>query len=127
MSANGSVLAIIMTVIITIKFVGLRTGRGLVNVFIIFLHIHANTNQIIFIFVNKALSNYTGTNKSLELFSVDLGYSYSCKDETVFMGSGVSLDLTQYRVQAFDIKNKNFGPRKYRVMMLHYIKALHPS
>uniref|UniRef100_A0A671LJ66 Si:ch211-212k18.7 n=1 Tax=Sinocyclocheilus anshuiensis TaxID=1608454 RepID=A0A671LJ66_9TELE len=54
--------------------------------------------------------NYTGTNRSLELFSVDLGYSYSCKAETVYMGGGVSLDLTQYRVQAFDIKNKNFGP-----------------
>ncbi|KTF94139.1 hypothetical protein cypCar_00036259 [Cyprinus carpio] len=66
--------------------------------------------NLTYAFKTGALSNYTGTNKSLELFSVDLGYSYSCKDETVFMGSGVSLDLTQYRVQAFDIKNKNFGP-----------------
>ncbi|XP_026072458.1 macrosialin-like [Carassius auratus] len=54
--------------------------------------------------------NYTGMNTSLELFSVDAGHSYSCKDETVHMGNGVSLDLTQYKVQAFDIKNKNFGP-----------------
>ncbi|XP_059363287.1 macrosialin-like [Carassius carassius] len=53
---------------------------------------------------------YKGMNNSLELFSVDAGYSYSCKDEMVYMGNGVSLDLTRYKVQAFDIKNKNFGP-----------------
>ncbi|XP_016398614.1 macrosialin-like isoform X2 [Sinocyclocheilus rhinocerous] len=66
--------------------------------------------ELTYAFKRGALRNYTGTNRSLELFSVDLGYSYSCKAEKVYMGGGVSLDLTQYRFQAFDIKNKNFGP-----------------
>uniref|UniRef100_A0A672QK83 Macrosialin-like n=1 Tax=Sinocyclocheilus grahami TaxID=75366 RepID=A0A672QK83_SINGR len=66
--------------------------------------------ELTYAFKRGVLRNYTGTNRSLELFSVDLGYSYSCQAETVYMGGGVSLDLTQYRFQAFDIKNKNFGP-----------------
>ncbi|XP_016307792.1 lysosome-associated membrane glycoprotein 1-like [Sinocyclocheilus anshuiensis] len=93
----------------------------LVNILIIFFLTFQNKTtkkvyvkyvqyELTYAFKRGVLRNYTGTNRSLELFSVDLGYSYSCKAETVYMGGGVSLDLTQYRVQAFDIKNKNFGP-----------------
>lgn len=52
---------------------------------------------------------------------MDLGHSYSCHAETLYMGNGVSLDLTHNRFQAFDIKDKQFGPRKYRVMILQYL------
>ncbi|KAF4111425.1 hypothetical protein G5714_008456 [Onychostoma macrolepis] len=66
--------------------------------------------DLTYAFERNVLSNYTGLNRSLELFSVDLGHSYSCKAETVYMGAGVSLDLTQFRFQAFNIKNNEFGP-----------------
>jgi len=65
-------------------------------------------------------------NKSLELFSAAPGHSYSCSAETVYMGKGVSLDLTNYRLQAFNIKNNGFGTSKFRVMALQYLKAPHP-
>ncbi|XP_077083871.1 lysosome-associated membrane glycoprotein 1-like [Siphateles boraxobius] len=60
-------------------------------------------------FKRGALRNYKGKNESLELFSAAPGHSYSCKAETVYMGDGVSLDLTNYRLQAFNIKNHEFG------------------
>ncbi|XDV18898.1 hypothetical protein PO909_024496, partial [Leuciscus waleckii] len=60
-------------------------------------------------FKRGAMINYSGKNKSLELFSADPGHSYSCSAETVYMGDGVSLVLTNYRLQAFNIKNKKFG------------------
>ncbi|KAK7170973.1 hypothetical protein R3I94_001008 [Phoxinus phoxinus] len=60
-------------------------------------------------FKRGALRDFTGKNESLELFSVAPGHSYSCSAETVYMGNGVSLDLTNYRLQAFNIKNKGFG------------------
>lgn len=83
-------------------------------------------DQIIFIFVYKDVTTYSGKNKSLELFSAAQGHSYSCTAETVYMGNGVSLDLSNYRLQAFNIKNDQFGARKYRVMTLQYLKAPHP-
>nr|UZC46938.1 CD68 [Megalobrama amblycephala] len=52
---------------------------------------------------------YSGKNKSLELFAAAQGDSYSCTAETVYMGNGVSLDLSNYRLQAFNIKNDQFG------------------
>uniref|UniRef100_A0A8C2EN77 Si:ch211-212k18.7 n=1 Tax=Cyprinus carpio TaxID=7962 RepID=A0A8C2EN77_CYPCA len=61
-------------------------------------------------FKTGELNEYSGKNESLELFSVDLGHSYSCKTETLYMGGGVSLDLTHNRFQAFDFKNNEFGP-----------------
>ncbi|XP_016335063.1 macrosialin isoform X1 [Sinocyclocheilus anshuiensis] len=55
-------------------------------------------------------NDYSGKNDSLELFSVEPGHSYSCQAETVYMGDGVSLDLTHNKFQAFDFKNNEFGP-----------------
>lgn len=54
--------------------------------------------------------DYSGNNKSLELFSVEPGHSYSCQAETLYMGDGVNLDLTHNKFQAFDFKNNQFGP-----------------
>ncbi|XP_059381791.1 macrosialin isoform X1 [Carassius carassius] len=53
---------------------------------------------------------YSGKNESLELFSVEPGHSYSCQSVTLYMGNGVSLDLTHTKFQAFEFKNKEFGP-----------------
>lgn len=105
---------------------GLRKGRDLVNVLIMLCTSMPTLIQLFFIVVNKELNEYSGKNESLELFSVDVGHSYSCKTETLYMGGGVSLDLTHNRFQAFDFKNNEFGPRKCRVFMLQYLQALHP-
>ncbi|XP_056115275.1 macrosialin [Rhinichthys klamathensis goyatoka] len=65
--------------------------------------------DLTYAFKRGALGNYTGKNESLELFSAAPGHSYSCSAETVYMGNGVSLDLTNYRLQAFNIKSNEFG------------------
>ncbi|KAG1959343.1 lysosome-associated membrane glycoprotein [Pimephales promelas] len=65
--------------------------------------------DLTYAFKSGASENYGGKNESLELFSAAPGHSYSCSAESVYMGNGVSLDLTNYRLQAFNIKNKAFG------------------
>ncbi len=89
------------------------------------MHIHANSDPNIFLLLSTESIDYSGKNGSLELFSVEPGHSYSCQAETLYMGGGVNLDLTHNKFQAFDFKNNQFGPRKYRVMILQYLKALH--
>ncbi|KAM9407771.1 macrosialin [Salvelinus alpinus] len=68
---------------------------------------------------------YAAKNGSLDLFLAKVGHSYSCKSESVFMGNGLYLDVTQDRIQAFNItKEWDFGtsdpcsadrPADYRV------------
>uniref|UniRef100_A0A8C7MMB7 Macrosialin n=1 Tax=Oncorhynchus kisutch TaxID=8019 RepID=A0A8C7MMB7_ONCKI len=68
---------------------------------------------------------YVAKNGSLDLFHAKVGHSYSCKSESVFMGKGLYLDITQDRIQAFNItKEWDFGtsdpcpadrPADYRV------------
>nr|XP_029502023.1 macrosialin-like [Oncorhynchus nerka] len=68
---------------------------------------------------------YVAKNGSLDLFHTKVGHSYSCKSESVFMGKGLYLDITQDRIQAFNItKEWDFGtsdpcpadrPADYRV------------
>ncbi|XP_067301609.1 macrosialin [Pseudorasbora parva] len=53
--------------------------------------------------------DYSGKNDTLELFAAPPGHSYSCSAETVYMGNGVSLDLSNYRLQAFNIQKNEFG------------------
>ncbi|XP_074480176.1 lysosome-associated membrane glycoprotein 1 isoform X2 [Sebastes fasciatus] len=53
---------------------------------------------------------YTASNKSLHLFEAKVAHSYSCKAESVFMGNGLYLDVTQDRMQAFNLtKSNDFG------------------
>ncbi|XP_067255773.1 macrosialin [Chanodichthys erythropterus] len=65
--------------------------------------------SLTYAFKKGDLKTYSGKNKSLELFAAAQGDSYSCTAETVYMGNGVSLDLSNYRLQAFNIKNDKFG------------------
>ncbi|XP_051754882.1 macrosialin [Ctenopharyngodon idella] len=65
--------------------------------------------KLTYAFKKGDVTTYSGKNKSLELFSAAQGHSYSCTAETVYMGNGVSLDLSNYRLQAFNIKNDQFG------------------
>ncbi|XP_078792698.1 lysosome-associated membrane glycoprotein 1 isoform X2 [Oryzias latipes] len=52
---------------------------------------------------------YTASNQSLHLFSARTGHSYSCKSQSVDMGKGLYLDVTQTRLQAIGLQNANFG------------------
>ncbi|XP_052007295.1 macrosialin [Xyrauchen texanus] len=54
-------------------------------------------------------SNFSGKNESLQLFAAAAGHSYSCKAQPVNMGGGVYLDLSNLKIQAFNIKNNDFG------------------
>ncbi|KAI4905071.1 hypothetical protein NFI96_016044 [Prochilodus magdalenae] len=64
-----------------------------------------------YVFKSGVQYNFTKTNKSVQLFSMEAGHSYSCKSESVFLGEGVSLDFSQQRIQAFDFSsNQQFGP-----------------
>lgn len=56
---------------------------------------------------------YDASNTSLKLFSARSGHSYSCRSQSVYMGNGLYLDVTQAQMQALDLQNGNFGKRKY--------------
>ncbi|KAJ8008020.1 hypothetical protein DPEC_G00100400 [Dallia pectoralis] len=59
---------------------------------------------------NKMSPPYIAKNGSLELFLAASLHSYSCKNQSVFMGNGLYLDISQNRMQAFDlIDGRDFG------------------
>ncbi|XP_062850167.1 macrosialin [Trichomycterus rosablanca] len=49
-------------------------------------------------------------NKSLQLFSMAVSHSYTCKSESVFMGEGIYLEFKPNNMQAFNFTNNQFGP-----------------
>ncbi|XP_051574967.1 macrosialin-like [Myxocyprinus asiaticus] len=65
--------------------------------------------DLTYAFKSGVASTFSGKNESLWLFAAAAGHSYSCKAETVNMGSGVYLDLSSNRIQAYNLKNNNFG------------------
>uniref|UniRef100_A0A3B5L9Z8 CD68 molecule n=1 Tax=Xiphophorus couchianus TaxID=32473 RepID=A0A3B5L9Z8_9TELE len=52
---------------------------------------------------------YSAENDSVQLFAAKIGHSYSCKDESVFMGNGLSLEVSNNRMQAFNVTKNEFG------------------
>ncbi|KAM9500327.1 lysosome-associated membrane glycoprotein 1 [Clarias gariepinus] len=48
-------------------------------------------------------------NESVQLFSMAISHSYSCKSESVFLGDGAFLEFHQERMQAFNFTNNQFG------------------
>lgn len=55
-------------------------------------------------------SSYSASNRSLNLFSARIGHSYSCKRDSLPMGNGLHLDVTQDRMQVFGFANsQDFG------------------
>ncbi|XP_032439134.1 macrosialin-like isoform X2 [Xiphophorus hellerii] len=52
---------------------------------------------------------YSAENDSVHLFAAKIGHSYSCKDESVFMGNGLSLEVSNNRMQAFNVTKNGFG------------------
>ncbi|KAF6730832.1 Lysosome-associated membrane glycoprotein 1 [Oryzias melastigma] len=57
----------------------------------------------------KGGMEYDASNTSLKLFSARSGHSYSCRSQSVYMGNGLYLDVTQAQMQALDLQNGNFG------------------
>lgn len=58
-------------------------------------------------------SSYSANNKSLHLFAANVGHYYSCKKESLFMGNGLYLDVSEDRMQAFNLtKSADFGTRE---------------
>ncbi|XP_073331241.1 macrosialin [Pagrus major] len=53
---------------------------------------------------------YMAKNDSVHLFAAKIGNSYSCKNESIFMGDGLYLDVSQDQMQAFSLTESNkFG------------------
>uniref|UniRef100_A0A3Q1G6H5 Macrosialin-like n=1 Tax=Acanthochromis polyacanthus TaxID=80966 RepID=A0A3Q1G6H5_9TELE len=51
----------------------------------------------------------TAKNESIHLFAAKIGHSYSCRNESLYMGNGLYLDISPARMQAFNVTNNNFG------------------
>ncbi|CAL8377134.1 lysosome-associated membrane glycoprotein 2 [Gadus morhua] len=57
-----------------------------------------------------AAVKYSQRNDSLHLFAAQVGHSYSCRNESIYMGKGLYLDVNQDRMQAFNFtKSNEFG------------------
>ncbi|XP_064184991.1 macrosialin [Anguilla rostrata] len=54
-------------------------------------------------------TKYAASNNSVKLFPAAIGHSYSCRNQSVYLGKGIHLDMTQVRMQALNITNTNFG------------------
>ncbi|KAM8882399.1 uncharacterized protein ACB058_002200 [Synchiropus picturatus] len=60
--------------------------------------------------LNKTHPDNSGRNASMHLFSAKIGNSYSCREESVFMGNNFYLDISKDRIQAFNFsKSNDFG------------------
>uniref|UniRef100_A0A3Q2ZUR8 Macrosialin-like n=1 Tax=Kryptolebias marmoratus TaxID=37003 RepID=A0A3Q2ZUR8_KRYMA len=60
-------------------------------------------------FMKTVAKPYNAKNVSTHLFPTKIGHSYSCKNETIFMGSGLYLEVSQNQIQAFNITKDTFG------------------
>lgn len=70
-------------------------------------------NLSVFCLPVKGSGQYVANNASVRLFPARVGRSYSCRNESIFMGSDLYLDVSQDRMQAFKIPaNNEFGPCK---------------
>nr|XP_020450629.1 macrosialin [Monopterus albus] len=57
---------------------------------------------------------YSAHNATLHLFAAKIGQCYSCKSDSIHMGEGMYLDVTQDRMQAFNLtKSGDFGSPNY--------------
>lgn len=72
---------------------------------------------------------YKANNESLHLFNAKIGHCYSCRNESVYMGNGLYLEVTQDRMQAFNLtKGNEFGSRKCLSKRKKWdLRAFYPS
>lgn len=58
-------------------------------------------------------TTYKAINKSVHLFPAQIGHSYSCSADSIYMGNDLSLDVNSDRTQAFNLTKNNFGNSDY--------------
>ncbi|XP_029932672.1 macrosialin [Myripristis murdjan] len=75
------------------------------------VYVNALSFSLSYPFASKGDSPYVANNKSVHLFPAKIGHSYSCKNESLYMGNGLYLEVSHDRMQAFNFtNNKDFGP-----------------
>ncbi|KAM9424675.1 lysosome-associated membrane glycoprotein 1-like isoform 2-T2 [Pholidichthys leucotaenia] len=52
---------------------------------------------------------YRADNKSVKLFPAKVGHSFSCSNEELYMGKGLYFDVSNSKMQAFNLTNNDFG------------------
>ncbi|XP_071334319.1 macrosialin [Trachinotus anak] len=73
-------------------------------------YVDALSFNLSYAFSKGAFHRYSARNNSMHLFAAKIGHSYSCKDESLYMGDGLYLDVSQDRMQAFNLtKSNDFG------------------
>ncbi|XP_061565488.1 macrosialin-like [Cololabis saira] len=73
------------------------------------VYVDAVSFKLSYPFMRGGDSDFSGSNSSLRLFSAKVGHSYSCRNESVDLGKGLSLDLSQDQMQAFNLTTNKFG------------------
>ncbi|XP_028297632.1 cell wall integrity and stress response component 4-like isoform X2 [Gouania willdenowi] len=59
---------------------------------------------------NKGVKqSFTGSNQSTQLFAAGIGHCYSCKDDSLYLGHNLYLDVSQDKMQAFNLTKNRFG------------------
>uniref|UniRef100_A0A3B3RPI6 Lysosome-associated membrane glycoprotein 2-like luminal domain-containing protein n=1 Tax=Paramormyrops kingsleyae TaxID=1676925 RepID=A0A3B3RPI6_9TELE len=53
---------------------------------------------------------YRAKNESLQMFSAAVHHSYACSSQSVSMGPGLYLDVSQIKMQALEFDGNEFGP-----------------
>ncbi|XP_046904844.1 macrosialin-like [Hypomesus transpacificus] len=74
------------------------------------VYVDAISFKLSYPFTSGGNQEFQQQNKSLHLFAAATGYSYSCKSDSLYMGNGLYLDVTQDQMQAFNlVNNQDFG------------------
>ncbi|XP_067117873.1 macrosialin-like isoform X2 [Osmerus mordax] len=74
------------------------------------VYVDAISFELSYPFTSGGNQKFSQQNNSLHLFAAATGYSYSCKSDSLYMGNGLYLDVTQDQMQAFNlVNNQDFG------------------
>ncbi|XP_026877595.2 macrosialin isoform X1 [Electrophorus electricus] len=73
--------------------------------------VYVSSLQVNLTYAFKSGVSYTinKNNNSVQLFTMTVGHSYSCKSESIYMGEGVFLEFSHDKMQAFNFTNNQFG------------------
>ncbi|XP_071402456.1 macrosialin [Centroberyx affinis] len=73
------------------------------------VYVNALSFNLFYPFSSGGNAFYQAKNESVHLFAAKIGHSYSCKSESLYMGNGLYLDVTQDTMQAFNVTKSKFG------------------
>ncbi|KAK2900262.1 macrosialin [Channa argus] len=72
------------------------------------VYVNALSFQVSYPF-GGANAPYIAENKTVHLLPAKIGHSYSCRNESLYMGHDLYLDISQNKMQAFNLTNQDFG------------------